>query len=542
MNLKHLLCFTFRFKSSSFNMAKDKDDPDLSPTPAALAGNDSHQKADSSPDANASKPLSAEKHGMPEHNADEPVAMTGEDNHPGPQDKPSPSSSDANTPNTLSTEEQAKPQPQSDVDTVVENPAEHEGSVLLRIKGRKQPSWAMITEPDPETLHPDLDLTDRNTLTRLLALVQNGWVLSHGRGPRNHDTCLWCRGAIESDVDMLTHVGTDNGSKCRNSWPAACLMEWIHQELDVANGHKLKCPMCSADFCGYGTKTAQDFKVNQGKADGESVLNAAWLRVVLFSPLFAREAALKEGKQLIFMKGAEAKKLVFLGRSKAIFYQCEGLLDPVESENKRKWLKRQYGDNLPWNVEKLTEMGIAQSEATAIMHAYTQTSASPSNPPHDGPLELHPRFDTTWVIIDRGNNQFIMSPFLTEQAHNVIRLPVQLGSGVINDMTAAEFNALAKKNGGLLAAIKGFDASQDQDFKQHRMLAEGWIQHLLAKNKRDGVAGPKYEFWKRVKDAHDVNLDFTLAAEEKGVGDNDDDWEDDDDDDDNGDEDDDDNE
>ncbi|EXJ58276.1 hypothetical protein A1O7_05701 [Cladophialophora yegresii CBS 114405] len=501
-------------------MAKDKDDPDLSPTPAALGGSGSHQKTSPSPDTHAPETASAEKPVLPKSNVDKPVAVPGSDNHPGPQDKPSPSSSDANTPNTLSSEEHPKTQPYSDFETS----SEPEESLIPSTKRKKQTPWTMIPEPDPGELHPDLDLTDPNTVTRLLALLLNGWVLSRGRGPRNHDTCLWCRGAIDSDVDILTHVGTDSGSKCRNSWPATCLMDWTRQELDTANSHRLKCPMCSTEFCNSGTKSAHDFKVNQGKADAESVLDAAWLRVVLFSPLFAREAALKEGKHLIFVKGAEAKKLILLGQNKVIFYQCEGLLDPVESENKRRWLKRQYGDNLPWNVEKLTEMGIAQSEATAIMHAYTQSAASPA---HDS-LELQPRFDTTWVIIDRGNNQFIMSPFLTQQAHNVIRLPVQLGSGVINDMTAAEFNDHAKKNGGLLAAIKGFDATKDEDFKRHRMLAEGWIQHLLAKNKRDGIAGPKYEFWKRVKDAHDVNLDFSLAAGEKGEGDNDDEWEDDD--------------
>ncbi|OCT51250.1 hypothetical protein CLCR_08456 [Cladophialophora carrionii] len=509
-------------------MAKDKDDPDLSPTSAALGGSGGHPKTDPSPDTSAPETVSAEKPVMPKASVDKPVAVCGGDNHPGPQDKSSPSSSDAVTPNTLSSDEQPKTQPQSDMETS----SEPEELIIPSTQAKKQTRWTMITEPDPGALHPDLDFTDRNILTRVLALLQNGWVLARGRGPRNHDTCLWCRGPIESDVDILTHVGAGNGSKCRNSWPAACLMDWIHQELDTANGHKLKCPMCSAEFCSSGTKSAHDFKADQGNSDPDSLRDAAWLRVVLFSPLSAREAALKEGKQLIFMQGAEAKKLVFLGQNKVVFYQCEGLLNPVEAENKRRWLKRQYGDNLPWNVEKLTEMGIAQSEATAIMHAYTQSAASSSTLPDDDPLELQPRFDTTWVIMDRGNNQFIMSPFLTEQAHNVIRLPVQLGHGVINDMTAAEFKALAKTNGGLLAAIKGFDATKDEDIKRHRMSAEGWIQHLLAKNKRDGVAGPKYEFWKRVKDAHDVNLDFSLAAGEKSEGDHEDEWEDDDDNDD----------
>jgi hypothetical protein len=232
------------------------------------------------------------------------------------------------------------------------------------------------------------------------------------------------------------------------------------------------------------------------------------------------------------MKGSEAKKLVFLGKEKVVFYQCEGLLDPIESESKRKWLKRQYGENLPYTVEQLTQMGIAQSEATAITYAYNQAASNASNAsnpsPSDEPLELEPRFDTTWVIIDRGNNQFIMSPFLTEKANQWIRAPAQIGNVVIKDMTAEEFNVLAKENGGLLAAVQGFEASVDEDIKGHRVFAEQWLQHLLAKHMPDGVAGPMYEFWKRVKDAYDVKLNFKLDGEE-GTNDDDEEWEDEDD-------------
>jgi hypothetical protein len=145
-------------------------------------------------------------------------------------------------------------------------------------------------------------------------------------------------------------------------------------------------------------------------------------------------------------------------------------------------------------------------------------------------LVLDPRFDTTWVIIERGTNQFIMSPYLTEKINQWVRSPVVAGKGIIKNMTAEEFNVKAKENGGLVAAAKAFEASQDEDFKRHRVQAEQWLQHLLAKNKPEGVAGPKYEFWKRVNDAYDVNNIFKLAAG-FDYGGEEDEWEDEDEDD-----------
>ncbi len=392
----------------------------------------------------------------------------------------------------------------------------------------------MITEPDPATIHPDLDLTDRNTLTRLLALLQNGWVFSRGRGPRNHDNCLWCRGPIDTDIDMLTHTGTDDGSKCRNSWPASCLMDWINQELSGTRSYKMKCPMCSKQFYDAHNKASADFKADQGRTDHNSVLDAAWLRCQLFSPSFARDSAIKRGKPLIFMKGTEARKLVFLGKEKVIFQRSEGLLDPIETESKKKFLRRHYGDTLPYTVEQLTSMmGVGESEATAIIQTYNKGfPVLPADHPTDTPLEVVPQFDTTWVMVDSGtgNNQFVMSVFLTEQAYNVIWLPCELGNCNIKNMNAEEFEAQAKENGGLVAAVKSFDPAKDEDFKRHRVLAEGWLQQVVAKNNPDGVAGPNYHFWKRVKDAHDVKLDFTPTSDESGgAGDDEDDdeWEDD---------------
>ena len=412
MNLKSLLCCFFRFRpTSSSNMAKDKDDPDLSPT--ALADNSGgHQEVTSPPFFNTS---SNEKHYKV---TDDPVnaskSMTGDHDQ---QNVASPSSSDANTPNTFSTDEQPKTQPQSDDEIL----GHAEPANDMSSPDQEETRWALITDPDSGPSHPDLDLTNVDHLTRIIALLQNGWTFSHGRGPRDHQHCLYCRGPIESDIDIFTHVGKTNS--CKNSWPASCLMDWMNQALDGERGYRLKCPMCSEEFCNMRQKYGTDFKTNQGKDDPESVLNAAWLRCVLFSPVFAREACLAQGKQLIFMKGSEAKHLVFLGKEKAIFHECEGLMNPTEMASKAAWLKRHYGDHLPFPIPQLQSMGISQTEATAIAQALsqgqsTQTLEAAADAVHAACenalthlraakaeadssrpvqiVELDPRFDSTW--------------------------------------------------------------------------------------------------------------------------------------------------
>ena len=518
MNFKLLFCCAARVTPSSFNMTKDKDKDNpglLDPAPGAFSGHHEPKMPPSTfstdphnPSVSSDNQVKSEKTPVTD-TAGAPIGGVDE------KDTSSPSSSDANTPNTFSTDEQPKTQPQSD-DGTATTPEDDETG------------WRMVKEPDLGTIHPDLELTDPKRLTRLLALLQNGWTYSHGRGPRHHDNCLWCRGPIESDIDILTHVGKDNS--CKNSWPASCLMDWIEQDLDQATGYRLRCPMCSEEFCNLTKKYGKDFKARRGEnteeTDPESILKSAWLRCIFFSPAFTREV-FTQGKPIILMTGEEAQKLVLLGKEKVIFYQCEGLLDPVEAENKRKWLRRQYGDNLPYTIEQMTQMGIAQSEASAISFAYAQSAENPDRPIiFDKPLRMEPRFDTTWVIIRHGPNQYVMSPFLTEKIDQWIRVPSDVANVPMKSMTAEEFNDMARGDGGLIEAVKGYDAAMDEDIQRHRVIAESWLQQKLTKNKPEGVAGPKYEFWKRVKDAYDVKMNFRLAEEATVEDDGDDDWED----------------
>ncbi len=132
MSFKQVFCFACRLKSLSFKMAKDKDDSDASPTPSALAGNDSKQKEVPPPMSSAIKApppmLSSGKPVQfgalwPDNPTPSKTAMAepGQAMNPGPQYEVS-SPSDPNSPNTASTEEQATTQPQTDD----ESPDHHE--------------------------------------------------------------------------------------------------------------------------------------------------------------------------------------------------------------------------------------------------------------------------------------------------------------------------------------------------------------------------------------------------------------------------------
>ena len=37
-----------------------------------------------------------------------------------------------------------------------------------------------------------------------------GKILSRGHGPRNQHMCLWCRGPLAPNIEILTHHGSNN--------------------------------------------------------------------------------------------------------------------------------------------------------------------------------------------------------------------------------------------------------------------------------------------------------------------------------------------
>ncbi|EXJ54958.1 uncharacterized protein A1O5_12869 [Cladophialophora psammophila CBS 110553] len=501
--------------------------------------------------------------------------------------------SDTKTTKTLSpsTEAQTKTEAQADKDSV--SSGSPPASTSWNDNDGKT-SMARFMEPDPETIHPDVDLNDRNNLVRLLALYQSGWEQGRGRGPREHDTCIWCRGPVASNVQILTHVGTSNS--CRNSWPATCLMDWINQELDVVRNRVLRCPMCREEFFNIYTQSRADFRANQGGPDAELVINGAWLRCILFSPIYAREFCVKTGKPIIIIKSEEARKLMLLNREKAIFNPCEGLAR-TPYEVKGRWFRRL---NLPDTSATAGQpQPFASAEAPALSSAgqihplyaagqalisagdmsagqaivATQQAfasvpslhapAIPTNPagqiqaletselpnPYAPAIPLSraekideppkPAFDTVWVLLDWGNNQFRMAPFLSVQAHALKILTEEQG-GVVKTMTADEFAAMAKENGGLKAAVTGFKADGVEEMDEMETSGKNWLKKLQPEFSEDGPYASDKTWYKRLVESFRVRLfepptdgdndgDGVLGVQEHPPGvqtDADDEWED----------------
>lgn len=361
-----------------------------------------------------------------------------------------------------STDTQTKGQPQGQTKPFISFSGPGESLITMALGKKKKKGGPLIVEPDPDDIHPDIDYTNPANLTRLLALFQNGWILSRGRGPRNQDTCLWCRGDIAEDAEILTHVGS--GNSCRNSWPATCLLQWIDDEIDVhhPSSKLLRCPMCREEFyTAYGFRPKLEFlKVNEAEG-GVKLMDAAFTRVVLFSPTFAKEACLKKGMSLIFMQPEEIKKIGLWGKHRKTFADCEALRlkNPTEDMDYNTASLPEptitTGNLNPFNsVENLAfPVGISGAVPAASSPIPSTNMSANGNGNQKG--EEEQTFDTTWVLIDYGNNEFRITPFLSEQAE-ALKKDMTEHRVTVTMMDAQAFNEEAKKNGGLVAAVKGF--------------------------------------------------------------------------------------
>ncbi|KIY00880.1 uncharacterized protein Z520_03546 [Fonsecaea multimorphosa CBS 102226] len=410
--------------------------------------------------------------------------------------------SDTQTPKTLllSTEAEMDVQTQADKETskTPESPASP--------TDQDKTSTAFFVEPDPETVHPDVDLTDRNNLVRLLALYQSGWEKGRGRGPRDHETCIWCRGPVAPNVEVLTHVGTSNS--CRNSWPATCLLDWINQELGGgARNHVLRCPMCREEFFSLYKAEGADFRADQGGPDAGRVINAGWLRCILFSPVYARETCVKKGKPLIIIKSEEARKLVLLNTEKIIFNTCEEL--PLTGLGPRKrWIDRVLAADTSNNSGPLSSS-----------HTFVQDPVAASIVNH--PLvrfEEPPKrtFDTVWVVLDWGSNQFRMSPLLSLQA-DALKILMEEQGGVVKIMNADEFDAMAKGNGGLAAAVTGFQPDDRAELAEMWESGSVWLSKLLNESSKDGEHASDKEWYERLARAFGSKVNLSPEEADDGV-------------------------
>ncbi|KAK4942285.1 hypothetical protein LTR10_017891 [Elasticomyces elasticus] len=194
--------------------------------------------------------------------------------------------------------------------------------------------------------HLDLKRDEPRNLVRLIALMQAGWTLSRGNGPRHHPYCLWCRGDFSHRTEILIH------DKCNNAWAASCFMDFVHYECDETHHQRLSCPICRATFhtrpwrrhpelAGYPepmhNPPQHDFEVSK------NVNISAHIRIVMYNPASVIKAV-QYSKTLMIMTRDEMAKLAMFGRNKSIF----NVIDDVKTEWGRvflQWAVISWGNN-----------------------------------------------------------------------------------------------------------------------------------------------------------------------------------------------------
>ncbi|KAL6244248.1 hypothetical protein RBB50_008490 [Rhinocladiella similis] len=213
--------------------------------------------------------------------------------------------------------------------------------------------WTMIEasqEPNADDVHPDLDRTKIIHLSRLIALMQCGWTVTRGRGPRNHAFCLWCRGPLTDHTEILVH-SCDPGasSKCNNAWPASCFMkQFINFELKAPGRKSILCPMCRGliirtkiSLLSASALTSDFDPPEKNKA------YPALVRIMFFSAEKALQEPETNTKGVFVMERSEVAKLAKLGRNKVLFESIDAIkhLQRCTEHLFDSWLVINCGDN-----------------------------------------------------------------------------------------------------------------------------------------------------------------------------------------------------
>jgi hypothetical protein len=132
----------------------------------------------------------------------------------------------------------------------------------------------------------------------------------------------------------------------------------------------------------------------------------------------ARELCIEQNKSIVLMKGTEAQQLVFFGNNRCIFGKVEHIITSAELQAKRNWYKESLvGPKRLWQPANI-DTTLAQAPDGAI-YQYIKDIGGDQNgwvpPPAATILDLGPRPDTTWILVEMTKNQYIMSPMLTSQ-------------------------------------------------------------------------------------------------------------------------------
>lgn len=342
--------------------------------------------------------------------------------------------------------------------------------------GNDTKNTADMATPPGDDPHRDLDRSSIPNLVRLIGLMQAGWTISRGNGPRHHAHCLWCRGALSEHTEIIvhTHSKSGGGPACQNAWAASCFMEFVNYEYDQATARSLSCPMCRSTFHTRAGTTRQrpphhhllpeaPFDIAQiyphyhprpEAHDFELTTHdaiPALVRIVMYNPASVLEAVWN-GKTVTVMSRDEVAKLTLFGRNKDMFDLLDGVMTAAKSDNKRVFL--------------------------------------------------------TWAVIDWGNNEYRACPLLPRQEAALQEIMATNWVETVKDVSAKMLEDQAMRNGGLATAVAAFTPdAQDQDIqemtsggKEEALRAsQGASQGKKAKTLEEGLI----DHWKYLRGEND---------------------------------------
>lgn len=285
------------------------------------------------------------------------------------------------------------------------------------------------TTPITEELleHADFDRSKVMNLVRLINLLSTSWTLQRGRGPREHQRCIWCHGDIPDDCEIIVHA---NGS-CNNAWPASCFLQWLELEFQLNKGTSryngaltITCPMCRESMFSMYRLHYRDCEAAEGPSEAKKQPFApytAFIKIVPFSPDYVLQCAIHENKPIIFLEHSQvsARRLRFFANDMELLvaYAAIGRLPesgkphmPSPPDKKNLYCEKSYGG---------------------------------------------------WVLVDVGNNHFRMCTFIGKDVSALFKKLTQEGANV-RSMTADTFNQEAQERGGLLTVLSDMGLIKDK--------------------------------------------------------------------------------
>ena len=254
---------------------------------------------------------------------------------------------------------------------------------------------------DPADIHPDFDRSNKLYLARFILLSHHGWKFRRGRGPRHHQFCLYCRGDLSNDCEILIH----EDGECQNAWPVSCFLSILNTEPQH-RASAIRCPMCRK-----GLFNRADYLTLATLKENDCPTASIWLSP--FAPDFVLDSGLKEKRQIIFMERDHMQGLKLFGSEQEKLTNCLAICRTPDNDIE---LKRE---------DRLS--GCGPPSFNYLLGAF--------------------------VLIHFGNNIFRMCTFLPDDMEQ-LRARLVAGGADVRLWSAETFKKEASQRGGLLACLE----------------------------------------------------------------------------------------